>query len=123
MEDAGSLLREARRTAGLSQAQLARCLGISQAAVAKLERRGVNPTIRTLDKALHATGHELRLDVRRRASVDPSLIRRHLELTPAQRLTQLEAMYEWGRELALAGARAREVARERTGSMDDAEGH
>jgi transcriptional regulator with XRE-family HTH domain len=94
--------------AGLSQKQLARRLGISQAAVAKLERDGANPTVRTLDRALRATGHKLTLDVGKRApGVDPTLIRRHLELTPAQRLRELEGMYAFARELTNAGRRSR----------------
>ncbi len=43
----------------------------------------------------------------RQAGVDESLIRRQLELTPAQRLRGLETMYAQVRELALAGARSR----------------
>ncbi len=105
--DAAALLRDARRSAGLSQAQLARRLGVSQAAVAKLERRDANPTVRTLDRALRATGQRLRLASEKPRGVDESLITAQLELTPAQRLAELEAMYEWGRELTLAGARAR----------------
>jgi hypothetical protein len=39
--------------------------------------------------------------------IDETLVFEQHRLTPEQRLTQLERMYEWGRELALAGARAR----------------
>jgi transcriptional regulator with XRE-family HTH domain len=106
--DPATLLRDARRSAGLSQQQLARRLGVSQAAVAKLEREGSNPTVRTLDRALRATGHKLTLDAPKRASgVDASLIRRHLELTPAQRIRELEGMYAFAGELTSAGRRSR----------------
>src|ERR1039458_4403702 len=54
MSESASLLKEARRQAGITQAELARRLGISQAAVAKLERPGANPTPDTLDGALWA---------------------------------------------------------------------
>jgi len=108
MSDSAAIVREARRGAGLSQEQLARRLGISQAAVARLERRGSNPTVRTLDRALRAAGRSLRLDsTAMRGGVDKTLIGAQLERTPAQRLAQLEAMYDWGRELTRAGARAR----------------
>jgi transcriptional regulator with XRE-family HTH domain len=114
MDDPGAIVRNARHAAGLSQKQLALRLGISQAAVAKLERQDANPTVRTLDRALRATGRRLRLESEKsRGNVDESLIRAQLELTPEQRLAQLEAMYEWGRELTLAGAKAR-------GELDDA---
>jgi transcriptional regulator with XRE-family HTH domain len=49
----------ARRSAGLTQADLAHRLGISQAAVAKLERPGANPTIATLGDALRSVGQRL----------------------------------------------------------------
>jgi hypothetical protein len=40
------------------------------------------------------------------ARVDPELIRRHLELTPAQRLRRLEETYAFACELARARAAA-----------------
>jgi len=108
MSASASLLKEARGRAGLTQAQLARRLGVSQAAVAKLERPDANPTVETLEAALWAAGHELTLDApARRPGVDESLIRQHLELSPAERLRGLETMYAEARALALAGARSR----------------
>jgi transcriptional regulator with XRE-family HTH domain len=108
MPSAFSLLRDARRRAGLTQADLARRLGTSQAAVAKLESHRANPTVETLDKALRATGHRLELNAPVwRPGVDESLIRRHLELPPAERIRGIETMYVQARELALAGARGR----------------
>lgn len=97
------LLRGARRQAGLSQAELARRLGVSQAAVAKFERPGANPTVETLDRVLWATGHRLTLDApARRYGVDESLIRRQLERTPAERIAGIEAMFKAAHELASA---------------------
>ncbi len=104
----GALLRDARQQAGLTQAELARRLGVSQAAVARLERAGANPTVATLEDALWATGHRLALDARvRTPGVDESLIRQQLELTPAERVRGIETMYVQARTLALAGARSR----------------
>jgi transcriptional regulator with XRE-family HTH domain len=102
------LLRDARTTARLTQAELARRLGISQAAVAKLERPQANPTIATLEGALRGTGRQLVLSTEPlKRGVDETLVFEQLRLTPQQRLLQLEQMYEWGRELTLAGAVAR----------------
>jgi transcriptional regulator with XRE-family HTH domain len=104
----GPLLAERRRRAGLTQADLARRLAISQAAVAQLERPGSNPRLATLDRALRATGVELVLSTRPRPeSVDESLIRQQLALTPAQRLRGLEVLYQQARELTSAGAMSR----------------
>jgi transcriptional regulator with XRE-family HTH domain len=108
VSDPTTLLRDARRKAGLTQRQLALRLGVSQAAVAKLERPGSNPTFETLAGALWATGHRLELQARvRRGGVDESLVRQQLELSPAERLRGLEATYTQARTLALAGARSR----------------
>jgi HTH-type transcriptional regulator / antitoxin HipB len=100
----GKLLADARQRAGLTQAELAKRLAISQAAVAQLERADANPRLATLDRALRAAGVELIIATReRRATVDDSLIRQQLELEPAQRLRGLETMYEQARELTRAG--------------------
>lgn len=105
---ASSLLKRARGDAGLTQAQLARRLGVSQAAVAKLERSQANPTIATLEHALGAVGRRLVLSTEPIGrGIDETLVIEQLRLTPQQRLEQLESMYRWGRELELAGAKAR----------------
>lgn len=108
MSDPAALLRATRRRAGLTQRQLALRLGISQAAIAKLERPRANPTFETLAGALWATGHRLELRASpRRGGVDESLVRRQLELSPGERLRGLEGMYAQARALALAGGRSR----------------
>lgn len=104
----GKLLADARRRAGLTQADLAKRLRVSQAAVAQLERADSNPRLATLDRALRAAGSELVLTTRpRRSAVDESLIRQQLELEPAERIRGLESMYEQARKLTIAGERHR----------------
>jgi transcriptional regulator with XRE-family HTH domain len=106
--DADALIRKARNAAGLTQADLGRRLGTSQPAVVKLERPGANPTVRTLDRVLRATGHRLELAAPAWSpGVDESLIRQQLELAPAERLRQLERHAAQLRRLAIAGARSR----------------
>jgi transcriptional regulator with XRE-family HTH domain len=108
MSVSASLLRDARIEAGLTQAQLARRLGVSQAAVAKLEGSQANPTIATLEHALRAVGRRLALATKPLArGIDETLVIEQLRLTPDQRLAQLESMYEAGRQLTIAGERAR----------------
>lgn len=87
-----SLLRRARLAAGLTQADLAERLGISQPEVARLESPRANPTVRTLEDAIAATGHELVLDARPdRSGIDEAQILENLKLTPAERLDRLVA--------------------------------
>lgn len=104
----GLILSDARQRAGLTQADLAKRLGVTQAAVAQLERPGSNPQVATLERALRAAGAELVIGVRpRTSSVDESLIRQQLALTPAQRLRGLEGMYIQARGLSRAGRASR----------------
>jgi transcriptional regulator with XRE-family HTH domain len=102
-----ALIRDARRESGLTQAELARRLGISQAALAKLERPAANPTVRTLQRVLAATGHTLALELGRASSVDESLLVEALELTPAERIAAAERLTADAEAIAAAGTRAR----------------
>lgn len=108
MSESAALLKDARREAGLTQAELARRLGVSQAAIAKMERPGSNPTVRTLDDVLRATGRRLTLDAPKwRSGVDESLIRQQLALAPAERIRQLDRQATEMRTLIEAGEKAR----------------
>jgi transcriptional regulator with XRE-family HTH domain len=91
----GALIRTAREAQGVSQAALARRLGTSQPAIARLESGRGNPTVLTLRRALDALGHELELASAPRASsgVDATLVRRQLRLTPAERVSGFERAY------------------------------
>jgi uncharacterized protein len=86
---ASTLLRSARRHAGLTQVPLAQRAGLSQAEVARLERAGSNPTAATLERLIGATGH--RLDLARADDVDETQLRARLCLTPAERLAAFQA--------------------------------
>jgi transcriptional regulator with XRE-family HTH domain len=109
VSDAADLIRKARSEAGLSQADLGRRLGMSQVAIAKLERPGSNPTVDTLSDVLWAAGRKLELVApARRSGVDESLIRQQLELPPAERLRQLDLQIREMSRLVAAGERARE---------------
>jgi transcriptional regulator with XRE-family HTH domain len=106
-----ALIRRARAEARLTQAQLADRLGISQAALSKLERPGSNPTVRTLEKVLRATGRELELRLAHaRPSVDETLLREAMRISPAARITAAERLLREAEALAAAGARARPAA-------------
>lgn len=49
----------ARTRAGLTQAELARCMGTTQSAVARMEGGGVNPSLGALRRYAEATGSRL----------------------------------------------------------------
>ncbi len=108
MVSAGIEIRNARLRAGISQRELARRLGTTQSAIARLESNVSNPTVATLERAMDATGHRLMLAAARKESgLDETLIRRQLELTPKERLRAFEAFNKQARTLMIAGARTR----------------
>ncbi|MHB1599691.1 MAG: helix-turn-helix domain-containing protein [Acidimicrobiales bacterium] len=64
--DTAALIVTARRSAGLTQAALARRAGTSQSAVARYESGSASPSVRTLERLLHAAGYRLSI------TADPS---------------------------------------------------
>lgn len=88
MSLSASLLRQARQEAGITQDELARRLGVTQPTVASWERPGANPTVRTLMRAMAATGHRLAVvrDSDPSDQVDASQLRERLALSPGERL-------------------------------------
>jgi ribosome-binding protein aMBF1 (putative translation factor) len=55
----GVLVRDARMAADLSQSELAKRVGTSQSAIARLESGGAQPTIATLRRIANALGVDL----------------------------------------------------------------
>jgi len=80
-------LVEARMDAGLTQAQMARRLGVSQAQVSRIEQRGYDAyTLTTLRKYVQAIGNGLRVEVkivRSGAPAEPP--RRRARVAPTRR--------------------------------------
>lgn len=100
------LIYEARRRAGLTQAELARRAGTSQSAVARWERGEVKPSLERLRELIRACGLELTLGI---ASYDDSYrphIERYLRLTPAERLDHAVARERGYEEIRRAGLAA-----------------
>jgi ribosome-binding protein aMBF1 (putative translation factor) len=62
--EVGEKIRDAREAAGLSQRELARRMGTSQAAIARLEAGGVGATLTTLQRVAHALNLRLTVDLR-----------------------------------------------------------
>jgi ribosome-binding protein aMBF1 (putative translation factor) len=65
--EVGDRVREAREAAGLSQRELARRMGTSQAAVDRLEAGGVGATLTTLQRVASALGLEVNVELRKSA--------------------------------------------------------
>jgi transcriptional regulator with XRE-family HTH domain len=92
---AGLLLRTARRRHGLTQAQLAARARTSQAAISRIERDLVSPTLSTLAGLLDLLGEEL--DVAAHPidyGHDRTLFERTLAWTPEERI---DRQAEWSR--------------------------
>lgn len=100
---AGELLRETRRRHGLTQRQLAARARTSQAAISRIERGLVSPTIATLAELLRLMNEELVLDAREVDwGHDRTLIRAALAQTVEQRVRRGVTHSRRMRELATA---------------------
>jgi ribosome-binding protein aMBF1 (putative translation factor) len=83
----GHLIAEARRRAGLTQAQLAGRIGSHQSVVARWETGRTHPDFDTVVSTLRAAGFELGNSLHHGDQHDLALIRRELTLLPHQRLS------------------------------------
>ncbi len=103
----GQLVREARRSAGLSQQALASRLGTTQSAIAGLESDRGSPRVETLARALRACGRELALTAREpQSSIDETMVVENLKFSPEQRLRAFQASYDNVRAFALSAQRS-----------------
>ena len=99
MRTAAALIKDARSSSGLTQAELARKLKVSQPVIARLERGGANPTLQTLDRVIAATGHSLEMRLAAPSGIDESMIAEDLKLTPDQRLRRFESFYRFAKSV------------------------
>jgi transcriptional regulator with XRE-family HTH domain len=102
---------DARRRHGLTQAQLAARARTSQAAISRIERGLVSPSVSTLATLLDLLGEELELAARPADyGYDRTLIENNLRMTLEQRLDQAANFAEFiGR--AQAQIRAQQAVR------------
>jgi transcriptional regulator with XRE-family HTH domain len=83
----GELLRDARRRHCVTQEQLAARARTSQAAISRIERGVVSPSVATLATLLDLLGEELELSAREiDYGHDRTLLRRNLAMSVPQRL-------------------------------------
>ena len=99
----GSLLRSARQRHGLTQKQLAIRARTSQAAISRIERNVVSPSVATLADLLRLMNEELVLEAREVDwGHDVTLIRSNLQLSVAQRLENAGTYTSFARSLRSA---------------------
>lgn len=82
---AAAHLSYARRKAGLSQRELGRRAGVTQASISRIEEDKTSPRFETLERLLAACGFELEVVPRYGQGVDRSGFRQLLRLSPADR--------------------------------------
>ena len=93
MASPGELLREARRRHGLTQQQLARRARTSQAAISRIERGLVSPSVAMLERLLQLAGEQLTLGAEPlEDGIDRTLIRENLERTPEERIEHIASL-------------------------------
>jgi transcriptional regulator with XRE-family HTH domain len=79
-------LREARRRAGLTQAELGFRVGKPQSVISRWERGEVDPSLETLRKLIRACGLELTFGLANFDDSYDAYIRDSLRLSPAERV-------------------------------------
>lgn len=100
MSSPGQILKDLRRSAGLSQRALAERAETSQPAIARYERSVSTPSWDTMERLAGACGRRLRLSTE--IAPDPhdvALAEHFLELTPQERL---RAVRRFARLISLA---------------------
>ncbi len=85
----GDLVREARKRAGLTQAELAHRLGTSQSAVARWERGTVHPSLETLRAIVRGCGFDLAFHMSRADDSSVTIIDEHLRMSTQERFADM----------------------------------
>ena len=97
-----SIVREARRRAGLTQAVLAERTGVPQSTVSRIESGARTPSTAMVERLVAATGYEIRIGLGEPDPGTASLFERTLQRTPAQRLEDAT----WAARFVLEGRAA-----------------
>ncbi len=119
---AARLLMQARKSAGMSQRELADRAKTTQAAVARIEGGRTSPALNTLARLINAAGFDLHIELAARPQtdaiieaykrdIDRSLLRENLKKTVDQRVRGLTALARFAREARRAGRAARHAVR------------
>lgn len=106
MSQAGDLVREARLRSRISQRELARRAGTSQAAISRIESGREEPTLERLEQILAGLGWRPVIELEPIAAHDeePRRLYEDAPTEPRQRLERGIAMARLGRKLAGASS-------------------
>lgn len=101
------LVREARKRAGLTQAELARRAGVARSTVGRIEAGTRIPSTDLAERLVRAAGFEIRVSLGDPDPETDSLFERTLQRTPAERLADVSRAVRFAqrgrRELAKNG--------------------
>ena len=92
-----TLVREARRRAGLTQTELARRVGTTQSAIARLERGHTDPSVERVRHLVNAVGLDLHVGLAPIDDSDWSVARSNLALDVDARVRQHAAALRFAR--------------------------
>ena len=103
----GKLIKSRRRLHGISQRSLALRAGTDQAAISRIERGEVSPSVETLERLLAAMGEGLRLEPEpMEGAHDPLHLRAAMRRSPEERLRLAISWNRLAGRLTAAGRRA-----------------
>lgn len=103
----GELVRESRKRAGLTQAELAARAGTTQSAIARLESGRTAPSLEQVERLLRLCGFQLLVELAPYDDSDIVQAEARLRRTPDERIAELEAGLRAVRELRDAVSAAR----------------
>src|SRR3954452_11884369 len=98
----GELRREARKRAGIIQAELATRADTTQSAIARLESGRTSPSLEQVERLLRFCGFQLIVELAAYDDSDIVQAEARLRLTPDERVSELEAGLAFAAELQAA---------------------
>ena len=103
----GELVREARKRAALTQAELADRAATTQSAIARLESGRTSPSLEQVERLLRLCGFQLIVELAPYDDSDIVQAEARLRRTPDQRIAAMQAGIKTARELQDAVAASR----------------
>ena len=95
----GELVREARKRAGITQAELAARAETTQSAIARLESGRTSPSLEQVERLLRLCGFQLLVELAPYDDSDIVQAEAALRRTPQERIDTMEAWVTLAREL------------------------